>query len=266
MGDVSLADYAPSLAQMGYDGIEVVGDLSHMPARELRSILDEHGLAVLSIVPTNDVDLAHPLPSQRQQAIDYYRELMDYCIDIDCSHILVREKAGRIRPIVGRTKEWQLYQQSISAITRTAMRMNMHISVLPVNRYEGFLVNTAQDALDTLANLDTFHADVALNTYHMNIEEEGMGAAIQAVGNRLGLFYAAENHRRALGNGQIDWIDVCTTLADQSFSGSIVVECQASGADPFLPVGRAPEWPSQVLDSAERSIEYLRVALAATTL
>lgn len=263
MGDTPLMDYLPKLAEMGYTGIEVVGDSARQPAAEVSALVEDQGLSVMSVIAMNEIDLAHPLPSMRQDSIEMVRELLDYCIDLDCPRLVLREKPGRMRPIVGRVKEWSLLQQSLRAVVHSAAHLSLEVVFLPVNRYEGYLVNTAQDALNLLGRMEPFHADVALNSYHMNVEENGFRSTLENVGNRLGLFYAAESHRRALGEGRIDWLEVCLALDAVGYDGDILIECQAVGADPLLPVGRTPNWSNEVLAWAEQSIQHLRVALAA---
>lgn len=263
MGDVPLMDYLPRLEKMGYSGIELIGDSARVPAANVLTGVDEYGLSIMSVVAVNEIDLAHPLPSMRQDSIEMVRELLDYCLEISCRRLVLREKPGRMRPIVGRLKEWSLLQQSLRAVMHSASHAGVQILFLPVNRYEGFLVNTAQDALSLLERIDPLDANVALNSYYMNIEESGFRSTIENVGSRLGLFYAAESNRRALGEGRIDWLEVCLALDAIDYKDDIIVECQAVGSDPMLPVGRSPEWPAEVLAFAEQSIAHLRVALAA---
>jgi D-psicose/D-tagatose/L-ribulose 3-epimerase len=261
MGDTPLADYLPKLEKMGFAGIEIVGDSARLPAAEVRSHTEEHGLAVMSVIGMDDIDLAHPLHSMRQESIEKVRDLLEYCSELHCPRLVLREKTGRMRPIVGRTKEWSLLQYSLRVLMHSASHMGVELAFLPVNRYEGFLVNTAQDALNLV---DSLQVDIALNSYHMNLEENGLRSTLENVGRRLGIFYAAESHRRSLGDGRIDWLELCLALDAVEYSGDIIVECQAAGADPMLPVGRAPDWPDEVLNWAEDSISYLRVALAAS--
>ncbi len=261
MGDTPLGDYLPRLVDMGYTGIEVVGDFARRPAGEVRALVADHGLEVISTLALNEIDLAHPLPSMRQDSIERVRQLLDYCIDLDCARLVLREKPGRMRPIVGRVKEWSLLQQSLRGLFYSAALAGVELAWLPVNRYEGFLVNTAQDALLLLGKVDTHRADVALSSYHMNIEEHGFRSTLENVGRRLGLFYVAESNRRSLGEGRIDWFEVCLALNAIGYEGDLLVECQAVGADPLLPVGRSPDWAQEVLAWAADSIRNLRVAL-----
>jgi D-psicose/D-tagatose/L-ribulose 3-epimerase len=266
LGGTPVDGYAEELARMGYDGVEVVGDPEQVPANELRTRLEHHGLRVLAVLSKPEADPAHPLHSRRLQAIEYYRALLTYCVELGCQRVVIREQPGRTRPIVGRSKESEVYKQTVRSIAHSAVSMNIHLSVLPVNRYEGFLVNTARDGLEILENANDIYTDLALNSYHMNIEEADTLEALRSVEGRIGLFYAAESHRRALGEGHLDWPEICLTLAQCGYKGDYVIECQAAGADPLLPMGHTPGWTDQILEYAERSIQHLRVALAATWL
>jgi D-psicose/D-tagatose/L-ribulose 3-epimerase len=263
LGDVSAFDYLPRLADMGYDGVEVVGDFQGLPLDDLRAALDESELSVFSVLAPPQLDLAHPLPSMRQESIDYLRDLIDFCIDVGSPRLVVREQPGRLRPIVGRTKEWGLLQQSLRTLGYGAAHAGIQVCLLPINRYEGFLVSHAQDALSLLEKVNSAQVKIALNSYHMNIEEEGFRSTFDNVSGQLGLFYAAENHRRALGQGRMDWLEICLTLGAIGYEGPILIECQAQGSDPLLPVGRAPDWDEEVLRYAEASLEHMRMVQAA---
>ena len=263
LGDTPLADSLPKLVKMGYRGIELIGDSVRMPAEDVRTLTSEYAVSVMSVIAMNEIDLAHPLHSMRQESVEMVRGLIEYCVEVDCRKLVLREKPGRMRPIVGRLKEWNLLQQSLRAVTHSAASVGVQVVFLPVNRYEGFLVNTAQDALSLLGRPEPQGAMVALNSYYMNLEEQGFRSTFEDVGHRLGLFYAAESNRRALGDGRIDWLEVCLSLQAIKYEGDILVECQALGSDPLLPVGRSPYWIEEVFSFAEQSIQHLRVALAA---
>ncbi len=263
MGDTPFREYAPLLARMGYHGIEIVGDDLPLSVEELQRVLQENNLQVLAVASGHTADPAHPLPSQRQRSIEHYRRLLELCVTLGCRRFVLREKIGRTRPIVGRTKEWTLFQQTLSSLIQSAASLDVQVSVLPINRYEGYLLNRAEEALEVIRHQHQHHLSIALNSYHMNIEEASIAGAVKRVGPHLGLFYAAESHRRVLGEGRIDWPELCLALKSQGYQGDFIVECQAPGADPLMPVGRAADWPARVLEYAQRSIDNLRVALAA---
>jgi D-psicose/D-tagatose/L-ribulose 3-epimerase len=171
LGDLSLTEYLPDLVDAGYDGVEIVGDLTRQPADDLRDVVEDHGLSVLSVIPTNEIDLAHPLRSLRQESVDAVRGLIDYSVAVGARRLVLREKPGRMRPIVGRQKEWTVLQQSLRSLVGHAAGMNVHLALLPVNRYEGFLVNTVRDANALLQTISDpgLDLELALSTYHMHL-------------------------------------------------------------------------------------------------
>jgi D-psicose/D-tagatose/L-ribulose 3-epimerase len=98
---------------------------------------------------------------------------------------------------------------------------------------------------DTLALLDTIGAPnitLHLDTYHMNIEEQGFREPIVRAGNRMGYIHLSESDRGAVGKGNVDWDGVFAGLADIGYTGPLVMESFAS-VNPDL-IGATCMWRS----------------------
>jgi D-psicose/D-tagatose/L-ribulose 3-epimerase len=93
-----------------------------------------------------------------------------------------------------------------------------------LNRFEGHLINTVEQGLDLLAEIDSPSVFLHLDTFHLNIEEADIPAAIRSTGERLGHFHASENNRRRPGKGHIPWQDVKHALDQIDYQGWIVME------------------------------------------
>jgi D-psicose/D-tagatose/L-ribulose 3-epimerase len=76
-GDEDLATTAAFLAEAGFDGVELKGDLRLYRPAEVNAVLGDHGLAVFSLTP-EDMDLAHPDTKVREEALAYYLRLLDF--------------------------------------------------------------------------------------------------------------------------------------------------------------------------------------------
>ena len=96
------------------------------------------------------------------------------------------------------------------------------------NRYEQFLFNTAREAVSFAEATGSPRAMVHLDSYHMNIEENNMAAAIAYAGvaGRLGHFHVGESNRRIPGVGasQINWKEVAQALQSVGYGGAVIME------------------------------------------
>jgi sugar phosphate isomerase/epimerase len=99
---------------------------------------------------------------------------------------------------------------------------------------------------------------ILLDAYHMNIEEADLRSAILAAKDHLFLFHAADSNRQAVGRGHTDFLGIMRTLNDVGYDGSIIVECTASGPDPFTPV-KELGWRGEVWTYVDESIKLLRL-------
>ena len=119
---------------------------------------------------------------------------------------------------------WEQSLKSMKEIVKVAEECGVTYCVEAVNRFETCLINTAAEALDYVAQVDSPNIGVLLDTYHMNIEENNIGDAIRLVGNKLTSFHTGENNRTAPGRGHLDWDEIFGALADINYKGRIVSE------------------------------------------
>ena len=94
-GDMPLPEIARRLSVLGFNGVELMGNLAAYSAAEAAQILSDHNLAVFSLTPDN-VDLAHPDSKIRQQAVDYYLRLLDFAVEIGQPLVSCHGFVGRI--------------------------------------------------------------------------------------------------------------------------------------------------------------------------
>jgi D-psicose/D-tagatose/L-ribulose 3-epimerase len=114
--------------------------------------------------------------------------------------------------------------KALKPAAKHARNLGMTLGVEPCNRYETHLLNTGAQALTLLAALDEPNVTVHFDTYHMNIEEKGIGAALRAIGDRCAYVHMSESDRGVPGAGTIDWDEVFRALAETHFKGHLVIE------------------------------------------
>lgn len=127
---------------------------------------------------------------------------------------------------------------SVAAMQRLcdyASEKGISVSLEVVNRYETNIINTGKEAMKFLDDINRPNCYVHLDTYHMNIEENGMEAAVLECGDRLGYVHIGESHRGYLGSGNVDFDTFFAALKKINYSGPIAFESFSSAVvDPAL--------------------------------
>jgi sugar phosphate isomerase/epimerase len=261
-GDTDLTITAAFLAQAGFDGLELKGDLASYRPDQVNVVLDDHGLAVLSLTPEN-VDLAHPDAQIRAEAIDYYLRLLDFAAAVGAPLISCHGAVGRVRALAGFDVEYGYFLAGVRRIAERATELNLRLAMEVLNRYESHLLNTAAQATAFVEQMGWNNVGILLDTYHMNIEEANPAAAILDAADRLFLFHAADSNRQAVGRGHTDFVALMRALRRAGYAGDVIIECTAAGPDPFTPV-KGTGWQDEVRRYAIESLRLLRALESVT--
>jgi len=123
---------------------------------------------------------------------------------------------------------FQAYRDRCAAalrqVAKTAADLNITICLEIINRYETFMFNTVADGLLFLQQVDQPSVKLHLDTYHMNMEEDNIAAAIRLAGSRLGHFHCVASNRKLPGQGNINWAEIRKALDDIHYDRGLIVE------------------------------------------
>jgi sugar phosphate isomerase/epimerase len=230
-----LAEVARRLRALEFDGVELLGDLSLYGAAEAGQILRDNGLEVFSLTPA-DVDLAHPDPAVRGEAVDYYLRFVDFAAELGQPLVACHGQVGRVKAISSQAEERAGFVAAVRQVAMRAEAVGLRLVMEVLNRYEAHLLNTAAEAVAFIDDVGSDHLGILLDAYHMNIEEADPAWAIRCAGDRLWLYHAADSNRQGIGRGHTDWAAQMAALKDVGYRGPIVVECTAPGPNPFTPI------------------------------
>lgn len=89
---------------------------------------------------------------------------------------------------------------------------------------ETSLVNTVDQALTALGPLLGEGLGLALDTYHLNIEERSSADAVRAAGQHLVHVQVCGSDRGAPGGDQTDWPALVAALDEVGYGGPLVIE------------------------------------------
>jgi D-psicose/D-tagatose/L-ribulose 3-epimerase len=237
--DADFNPFVDKVADLGFDVLEVnAGTIATMSSDERKKLKDhadkrQIGLSFCIGLPVA-FDVAAEDDQTRQRGIRYLGEITRGIgemgggrlsgIIYSCWPSLMPEGISDKQPFLDRSVA------SIKEAIKVAEDNNVVFNMEVVNRFEQYLLNTAQEAVDYVKRIDSPNAKILLDTYHMNIEEDTFADAIETAGNYLGHIHLGENNRKPPGYGHIPWMELISSLKKINFQGWMVME-------PFLKPG-----------------------------
>lgn len=265
--DAALDRIAPQIAAWGFDVIELpVENPGDFSAARAARLLESLGLsATVTLVMGDGRELVATDLATVATTRDYLRRVIDIACTVESPVI-----AGPAYTSVGRT--WRLDEtarrdcyaqlvEGLAPVAEHAAAAGVRIGVEPLNRYETSLINTVDQGLAALDGLDPAVVGLALDVYHMNIEEVSIPAAIARAAGRIAHVQVCANDRGAPGADHLDWSGIVAALRDADYAGPLVIESFtaenasiATAASIWRPLA-----PSQDL-LATSGLEFLRGA------
>ncbi|MEU6973467.1 sugar phosphate isomerase/epimerase family protein [Kitasatospora aureofaciens] len=223
---VDLERLVPHVATLGFDVIELpVEQPGQWDPRYCAELLDAHGLAasVVLVMPPGRELVAAP-PGTVRDTQDYLRHCVDVAVVVGAPVI-----SGPAYASVGRT--WHLdtderrrvyaeLRENLKPVVDYAAERSVRIGVEPLNRYETSLINTVDQALEALPE----GCGLALDTYHLNIEERSPAQAVRAAGDRLVHLQVCGTDRGAPGADHLDWRAFAEAAELVGYGGPLVIE------------------------------------------
>jgi D-psicose/D-tagatose/L-ribulose 3-epimerase len=263
--DSNLSGHLARIAAMGFDAVELplenAGDFTPAAVREA---LESTGLTpflVGAMAPGRDLVAAAPAAVERTQA--YLMACVDMASRIGsptvCGPFYAQTgRVWRMSPEERREAYAEL-RQNLQPVAARAREAGVVLGIEPLNRYETSLINTVEQALEALEPLLGNGVGLALDSYHLHIEERSLAAAVRAAGDHVVHVQVCGNDRGAPGGDQTDWEGFLQALDEVGYSGPLNIE--SFTADNAAIAVAASIWrplaPSQD-ELAARGLAFLR--------
>lgn len=120
--------------------------------------------------------------------------------------------------------EYDNIARALAPSAAYAREIGLLFGIEPVNRYENHLINTGWQARDMIHKVGADNIFIHLDTYHMNIEEKGVGNGILDAREFLKYIHLSESDRGTPGEGTCDWDEIFSTLAAIGYKGGLAME------------------------------------------
>ncbi|WP_136051590.1 sugar phosphate isomerase/epimerase family protein [Microbacterium sp. K36] len=262
--DDTLEPLARTAARMGYDALELplesIGDWDPLRARAVLDGLGMGAIVVGAMGPGRSL-LARAGDVAATQ--DYLRACLDAAAVLGASvvagpfyaptGVTWRMDGAERAEVVGELRE------NLAPLAREAAAIGVTLAVEPLNRYETSVLNTVAQSLDALAPLLGAGVGLALDTYHLNIEEKRPADAVRAAGAAIAHVQVCGSDRGAVGDDHTDWPEMLRALDDAGYRGALGLE-SFTGENATIAVAASVWRPLAASqdDLAARSIAHLR--------
>jgi D-psicose/D-tagatose/L-ribulose 3-epimerase len=224
------------LHDLGYDGIEIMGEPRKYDVKEVRGLLDKYKLQCYGSVTImiKGRDLIHGDVYYREMSLQYVKECIDLVAALGGTLLtLVPSEVGKIVAMSDPDTEWAWAVDGVRKAAEHAAKKNITIGLEPLNRFETNFLNRHDQALALADASGAENVGVCLDAFHINIEEADPYQAILNTGKRLVDFHIADNNRFPPGGGAIDWKKTIETLRQAGYDGWLTSEF-------VVPLDRSP--------------------------
>jgi len=236
-GDLSdsMLPVLEKLKAMGYDGVEVpIFDLDLAKWAMWARRLDDLGLqCTANTVIAAEHNPLSPDPAVQEAAYEHLRRVIDCCAAVG-SGLLCGPHQVALGVFTGRgatDSEWQRCVAHLRRAAEYAAGAGVVLAEEVVNRFELYHLNTLDQAIRCVDEVDHPNCRIHLDTFHAHIEEKDPAAAIRRAASRIAHVHISENDRGVPGTGSVAWGPTFAALHDIGYDGWLTVEAFGN----FLP-------------------------------
>jgi D-psicose/D-tagatose/L-ribulose 3-epimerase len=256
--------------EQGLDAFEVaMFDPTDLPVVELRQAFAANDLAstVCAILPQGINPISSD-PSIRQRSQAHLVRCIETAAELG-AHLIAGPLYAPIGYLPGRRRnadEWTWAVECFQSLGPALDAHEMTLSIEPVNRSETFFLNTAAEAGALCEAVGHPRVGVTIDTFHANIEEKSIAAAVRSLGKHLKHLHASENDRGLLSSGHVDFPGIVVSLKQIDFDGYLMIEGFGYSAEEPASLGAL--WGDLAVSPEDIAIEgarYLQRLLESTS-
>jgi D-psicose/D-tagatose/L-ribulose 3-epimerase len=220
----------PKIKSFGYDAVEIPVEDPSLIDLDLvkKALADQELKAIICGAFGPSRDLTHADPAFHQTCFNY----LDSCLEL-ASELGAGFVAGPMYSAVGKARlvapeqrkvEWDLAVSNLRKVCRRAGEFGLDLAIETLNRFETDLINTSEDLMRLIGDINEPQAKAVLDGFHLNIEEPDLESAIRRVGDKLIHVQVSENYRGTPGTGQTNWGAWKRGLEAINYRGTISIE------------------------------------------
>jgi sugar phosphate isomerase/epimerase len=234
----------------GFAAIELRGQGGHRLRERLPELRAARRAGI--VMPTVCVEMTHFIgdfdPALRADAVAQLTSQLSVIADLGglgvmtpASYGLFSRRLPPFDPPRSPTQDREVLLETLTALGEHARREGVFIMLEPLNRYEDYLVNRLEDAVELARATGLPSVRVVADTYHGSIEEADPCLAILTAAPHLAHVQVSDTNRLEPGAGHLDWPPLLAALHACGYAGDLALESRLSGP-PTQVLAHVPEF------------------------
>ena len=221
---------------MGFDGLEIPvhAGMTVEEAKKIGAYLAERNVpsSALTVFFPDSANPVSPDKTLRDGAVSAFRLYAD-CAKALGSNILVGPFPQGLGYFSGQRPTKQEWDWSVDTLKRCcdyAGGLGLDVAIEPLNRFEQYMLNTAEDGVRYVKEIGMDHVGLLLDTHHANIEELDVAEAFKSALPYTKHIHISENDRGIPGTGHACAKEVFDVIKQSGYSGWLTIEAFNEGA------------------------------------
>ena len=220
----------------GFDGIELRGTEDWRERLDELRAAREQGVVFSSVCLISDRFVGDFDPDRRREAIEHMKHLLSGIAELGGTGAVTPAAYGlasrRLPPFeVPRTEEEdrRVLLEGLEELGEHAESEGTLVLLEPLNRYEDHMLNRVEQATELCEAVGRRSVKVMGDLFHMNIEEDDLGASIRQAEAHIAHVHLADSNRLQPGVGHTDFAGAFEALRGIDFGGYMAMECGIRG-------------------------------------
>ncbi len=254
-----LEDTLAYAARIGYQAVEIapftlanaVTDVPAAERQKIREVAARNRIEIAGIhwvlVKPEGLYLNHTDESIRERTARYFTDLVNFCADIGGKIMVVGSpKQRNVLPEVAREQAWAWAVNTFKPATAQAQKRGVTICIEPLSPAETNFINTAEEAIKFMRELNSPNFRIILDVKAMSSESKPIPQIIRESAPHFAHFHANDKNLKGPGFGDVDFKPIAAALKEVNYNGYVSVE-----------VFKFEEGPEAI---ATRSLQYMKSA------
>lgn len=212
----------------GFDSVEIAThSFEQINPDTLKSYQDKYqlGITFCTSMPQG-LSLTSNDAQCWQQSVNYIQKAIEFCQKCGITQLSgpLIHPVGYLSGKPLQSEEEKLLHQALMVIADNLAHTEIKLAFEPLNRFQGYALNTVEQGLTLLKSIDYPQMGLLLDLFHMNIEEKDIIKAFLQAGSKCFHIHVCAKDRGTPGSDTLPWQELFDSLKMMDYQGSIVIE------------------------------------------